>query len=255
MCTAMKVMEYFTAVDEVDLLPKSAPKVTDWQNLTDKTVSITVDHAREKACKQAQSEIDHIKAKAKEAMGTGDEMPNIDDINEKFFGTRSRLYRTFADEIPFVDGKHKLFMRCIRTFFISCAMHLTLNQLYEFNLFLGLLATKEEYTLFWNVIQQKDTPSSPTSVSFWRQDERALNTALQEAFVDGIDFEIHVTIDDDKVHFHVTKVMESHEPKAVQHVQDNRRGFVIDTAVFAATGVPVGFSAQGKNDSTATSTK
>ena len=130
----------------------------------------------------------------------------------------------------------------------------------EINAFPGLLASKEEYTLFWKHIHDadvKDTASvgSTTSESFWRKVEAALNRNCRELFVEGMPGEIHVVIDDDKLWYHVARMMLAHEPKAVQHVRDNARGFVIDTAVYNASSVPVGFSAQGRNDSTASSTK
>ena len=65
---------------------------------------------------------------------------------------------------------------------------------------------------------------------------------------------MQVTIDDDKVHYHITRIAKDFEPKPKQHVRDNRRGFTCDTAVFTATGVPVGVHVQGKHDSTTTST-
>jgi len=246
-------------VDEVCRLPQSAPKVSEWRPLADKTVSITVDRAREKGCDQAQHEIDFIKKNAKLVMGTGDDVPTMNDILNQIFGEHSRLYRTFVDEIPVFDGKHKFFLRCMGTFFLSCAMDFTLKELTEFTLVpVDILASKEDYSYFWKLLHDKDDSKNRTSrsdVPFWRNVESALNKCVRELFVTGMEGKVQVTIDDDKVHYHLARMMEAHEPKLVQHVRDNRRGFVIDTGVLTVSGAPVGFSAQGKNDSTTTSAK
>jgi hypothetical protein len=132
--------------------------------------------------------------------------------------------------------------------------------MHENGMFPGLLAPEDEYLYFWNLIMLADATnqndgSRRTELPFWRKVESALNCALQHLFITGMTDRIQVTIDDDKVHYHVTCARQANEPKPVQHVRDNRRGFVIDTAVYTATGVPVGFNCHGWNDSTATSTR
>jgi len=168
-------------------------------------------------------------------MGTGDNIPMMDNILDKSFGCRSRLYHALVDEIPIFNRKHKFFLRCMGTFFISCAMDLTLRQLCELNVFTGLLATEDEYNDFWRTIHLNDKPETTTSKSFWQIVEEAVNKVVRELFVTGVEGEIHMTIDDDKVHYHITRMMEPHEPKAIQHVRDNCHGLVIDTAVMNAS--------------------
>jgi len=142
-------------VDEVRRLPQSAPKVSEWRPLVDKTVSIKVDQAREKGCDQAQHEIDFIKKNAKLVMGTGDDVPTMNDM---IFGEHSRLYRTFVDEIPVFDGKHKFFLRCMGTFFLICAMDFTLKELTEFTFVpIDILASKKNTPTFGNSCTTRTT--------------------------------------------------------------------------------------------------
>ena len=57
-------------VGEIKGLPAKAPKASEWRPLTDKTVSITVDLARDMACNQAQHEVDFIKQNVRNKMDT-----------------------------------------------------------------------------------------------------------------------------------------------------------------------------------------
>ena len=52
------------ALDEQHCLSEGAPPLTAWRPLSDATVSLTVDRARQQSCEQAQREIDFIKQKA-----------------------------------------------------------------------------------------------------------------------------------------------------------------------------------------------
>jgi hypothetical protein len=97
------------ALDEEEGLAASAPSVTAWRPLTDGAVSITVDRAREQSCQQAQREINFIKARARTALGTGEDNPSLEVMTEELFGETSRLFRCFADEIPEMRGQHKFF--------------------------------------------------------------------------------------------------------------------------------------------------
>jgi hypothetical protein len=151
-------------IDEEHLLPKGAPPVTAWRPLSDTSVSITVDQAREESCEQAQREIDFIKGRAKDVMGTGDDVPSRFDIAEYFYGERSRLYRCFAQEIEQLDGKLKLFQRCVGTFFLSCTVDMPLEEMHENGMFPGLLAPEDEYLYFWNLILLADATNRSTSI-------------------------------------------------------------------------------------------
>jgi hypothetical protein len=78
------------SLDEQEGLAASAPPVTAWQPLTDATVSITVDRAREQSCQQAQHEIDFIKARARTVLCIDDEAnPFLKVITEELFGETS----------------------------------------------------------------------------------------------------------------------------------------------------------------------
>ena len=107
------------------------------------------------------------------------------------------------------------------------------------------LPTEEQHTNFWDEIDrmnhyQKSRNSSIALPPFWQSLESALNKELQKFFVDGFDFRKQVTIDDDKVHYQRSDTPKHFEPKQTQHVRDNRRGPVIDTAGFTASGGVVG---------------
>jgi hypothetical protein len=147
------------------------------------------------------------------------------------------------------------------TFFLSCAVDLSLNEMLEERMFEQYLSDPDEYAVFWRFVYEADdkkragTSSNRVGIPFWRKVETAVNNVFRELFVDGREGRIKITIDDDKVHYALSRPMHPFEPKAVQHVCDNRRGFVIDTAVYTASGVPVGLSTQGHGDTTAISAR
>jgi hypothetical protein len=189
--------------------------------------------------------------------------PFLKVITEELFGETSRLFRCFADEIPAMRGQHKLVQRCMGTFFWCCIQDEPLKEMHSPNSIVDAsnMATEAEYDFFWGCIHNTDyqlncnNESHRIETPFWCKVETALNTVLRKLFITGMEGRMQVTIDDDKVHYHITRIAKDFEPKPKQHVRDNRRGFTCDTAVFTATGVPVGVHIQGKNDSTTTSTK
>jgi hypothetical protein len=221
------------ALDEEEGLAASAPPVTAWHPLTDvTTVSITVDRAREQSCQQAQREIDFIKVRAQTVLCIQQETPFskvIEVITEEFFGETSRLFRCFADEIPAMRGQHKLFQRCMGTFFWCCIQDESLKEMHSSNSISDAsnMATEAEYNMFWRYIHNADyqyncnNESHRIEVPFWRKVETALNSILRRLFVTGMEGRMQVTIDDDKVHYHITRIAKDFEPKPKQHVRDN----------------------------------
>ena len=258
---AVGLAEAEMAFAEQQGLSDNAPPVASWKPLGDETISITVDRAREKTCEQAQREINFIKERAKSVTDTGQETPTLLDITKYLFGSRSRLYRCFVDEIPAMEGQHKLFLRCMGTFFFCCIFDESLTFMRDegSKIDTSAFASDAEYSFFWKCIQDADYKTNENNTGhrvkhpFWRKVEIALNIALQELFIAGFTENMQVTIDDDKIHYHMTRMMNDFEPKQVHHVRDNRRGFTVDTAAYTATGCLVRVHCQGKNDSTSTS--
>jgi hypothetical protein len=72
-------------------------------------------------------------------------------------------------------------------------------------------------------------------------------------FVEGVDFYIRITIDDDKVHYEITGKQLAQGLKIAQHVRDNRKGFVVHTSCFTASGLPIGIALERLSDDTTAS--
>lgn len=148
-----------------DLTTKTdIPPVSAWKKQTGLPISITVDKAREESMKQAEREISHIKSRVKNLMDIGDNDTDQDAIINKivnnFFGPQSRLYRCFADNLKengrsLIDGNHKLFLRFIGSFYLSCWLGLTVEEMFADDICGNLLLTAHEYNLVWSWLYEK----------------------------------------------------------------------------------------------------
>ena len=85
--------------------------------------------------------------------------------------------------------------------------------------------------------------------------QNAINETCRELFVEGFDEYMRVTIDDDKMHYQAEKT-DTQGLKQMQHVRDNRKGFVAHTACYTASGLPIGIEwERSGDDSTAAATE
>lgn len=268
--TLIEAVDLCVPLAELNELAKDAPPISAWKTpSSDQSLYVTVDRAREQVGNQAQHEIDHIRERANSIIGVqdGGGHPGLRELANYLFGKGSRLFQCLRAEVPlFKDGDeqelHQMFCRCLGTFYYCCTYDQSLTDMNSEGSIISTetLATVDEYKLFWESLsnfdhnRNKGRKSNRVPKPLWRSIEDALNKVLHELFVEGFEGKMEVTIDDDKVHFLAVRPMEAYEPKATQHVRDNARGFVIDTAAYTASGVPVAVHCQGHNDSTRTST-
>jgi hypothetical protein len=100
------------------------------------------------------------------------------------------------------------------------------------------LSDEKDYQAFWNSVALTGCAKGNSHVRgvrpLWIDVEHALNETLQELFVEGVDFYIRITIDNDKVHYEITGKQLAQGLKIAQHVRDNRKGFVVHTSCFTA---------------------
>jgi hypothetical protein len=90
----------------------------------------------------------------------------------------------------------------------------------------------------------------------WIDVEHALNETCRELLIEGADFYVRVTIDDDKMHYETKDQQSAQGLKIAQHVRDNRKGFVAHTACYTASGLPISIEWERSNDdTTATATE
>jgi hypothetical protein len=124
------------------------------------------------------------------------------------------------------------------------------------------MADQDTYAEFWKkaAVYGCKEPGSNAPVHgmkpLWMDVQHALNDSLRRLFVEGFDSYMHVTTDDDKMHFQISSKADTQGLKISQHVRDNRRGFVAHTACYTAPGLPIGIEWEKENDdSTAAATE
>jgi hypothetical protein len=86
--------------------------------------------------------------------------------------------------------------------------------------------------------------------ALWIDVEHALNETCKELFIEGADFYVRVTIDDEKMHYETKDQQSAQGLKVVQHVCDNSKGFVAHTTCYTASGLPIGIEWEQSNDDT-----
>ena len=250
--------------EELSRMAMDAPPVDSWKDPTDTEVFVGVDIARKCTLEQASAEFDFIRKRLTESNVISDPSHfTEEELVLRLFGPDSEVYNTLSKHIPYLKDDYKLFARCLGTYFWCCAVDQTLQELYDDEDFnkTELLATLEEYLLFWQAVATaclpQDRGDSTTNyhrgyVPLWRHLERSVNEMLRELFICNYEGKMTIVIDDDKMHFATSNPVGG--PKLSQHVRDNRRGFVCHQMLFAALMVLVGMRYDGHGDTTQSST-
>jgi len=180
--------------EELSFMSMDAPSLDSWKDQTDTELLAGVDIARKKALDQASLEFDFVRKRVAESnIFTNPAHFSEDEILLRLFGPESEVFKTFLKHIPYLKGNYKLFSRCLGTFLWCCVVDQTLAELYAedagefFNT--DLLATQEEYKLFWQAVATACLPRARGDgttnyhrgcVPFWWQLETAVNGMLQE---------------------------------------------------------------------------
>jgi hypothetical protein len=97
----------------------------------------------------------------------------------------------------------------------------------------------------------RDEDEDEESIPLWQGVQDALNRTFRDLFIVGVKDIVDrpsITIDDDKMHYAITKNGNTDGLKLTQHVRDNRKGFVDNHLVFTATGVPLGIDWEKTGD-------
>jgi hypothetical protein len=89
----------------------------------------------------------------------------------------------------------------------------------------------------------------------WIDVGHTLNKTCRELFIEGVEFYMRVTIDDDKMHYETTDKQVAQSLKITQHVWDNFKGLVAQTACYSTSGLPIGIQwERSYDDATAAAT-
>jgi hypothetical protein len=82
--------------------------------------------------------------------------------------------------------------------------------------------------------------------------QSAFNDTCQKLFICGFTPYMHIINVDDKMHCEVSNKTDTQGLKKVQHVRDNRKGFVAHTACYTESGLPMGIEFERANDDSTT---
>ena len=188
------------------------PSVDEWKDLDTDWCRVYLSKGNEEKWKRASAEINLLKDMLGEKFGSS--AVSIDKLAEKFFGSQSKIFRVFYDELLWC---HDEFMKFLGTFFVQCAYRISSNDLYFSRGFVDTsdLMGEAIYTQRWHEIaraclpnDEKARPLSGTA-AFWMKLEAAINKLLAELVVkpllsgkDGNAVEqLSIVVDDDKMHY------------------------------------------------------
>ncbi len=117
------------------------------------------------------------------------------------------------------------------------------------------------YQKFWNLIGTCGCNSGKTAYvrglrPLWLDVQNSLNETFRELFIEGFEGYMRITNDDDKMHLATGNKANTQGHKVMQHVRDNRKGFVAHTSCYTASGLPVGIEWERSwDDSTTAATE
>ena len=217
----------------------------------------TIDGAHQQLWNQGKSEINFARNKVKEALATlGKSDPSLSNLVDLMYGPKSNIGRMLGEKLKISNEE---LMKNLGTYFLAAAYNLSKKQTYNKHSFVNMegLSDEKDYQAFWNSVALTGCAKGNSHVRgvrpLWIDVEHALNETLRELFVEGVDFYIRITIDDDKVHYEITGKQLAQGLKIAQHVRDNRKGFVVHTSCFTASGLPIGIAWERLSDDTTAS--
>jgi len=249
----------YLSPEEDASLSEGAPSFASWSTPRDNAVKVTVDMARDESMKQLVDEIKFLDDKLKASFHT--RKPKVEDLLEVFFGEESEIFRVFKKYLP--NCNFDRYTRWLTTYLVCAAYGKSIEDLYSECSFIDKagLASAEEYKRFWQDISvaclDVSVPGKPRAKRdvkpFWLHVQEAINMVLGEWCVEGYtdgSRKKKMVVDDDKLHFETAGSDEENATLGKsKHVTTNCWGFVVDSLVHSVSGLPAGFSAHKKGDS------
>ena len=250
------VFHWASMEEEVELYQAASndyPKVDSWKDIeTGSTVSIVIDRAREDLKRLLEAEVKALRA------GHGIEgRKKMDDIApdafEKMFGENSKFALLFVRRLGW--SYDKLF-GFLATFFIQCAYHASVKELYSptSELSTAGLMERDGYILCWKEIKNAGLESR-CSKPFWIDVEEACNDTFRQVFTCHLTENVNklVALDDDKATFAALPGTKYEENlKLVHHASDKRMGFTCHSMVATCSGMPIFIRWERDGDTTTT---
>ncbi len=149
------------------------------------------------------------------------------------------------------------------TYFLAAAYNLLQNQIYNKHSFINMegLTDQKNYQSFWNSLAKmgcikKGNTHAHGLWPLWIDAEHALNETCRELFIEGADFYVRVTIDDDKMHYEAKDQQSAQGLKIAQYIHNNYKGVVAHTTCYTASRLPIGIEWEwSNNDTTSTATE
>jgi hypothetical protein len=135
------------------------------------------------------------------------------------------------------------------TYCLAAAYNLSKTQVYNKNSFVNMegLASESTYQSFWNLIsvygcrQQENHVSIRGFRPHWMDVQTAFNETCRELFVEAFNSYMRIIVDDDKMHYQAEKY-DTQGLKIMQHLRDNRKGFVAHTACYTPLAYLLGLN-------------
>lgn len=222
---------------------------TKWSAIVDSNVKVTLDGARSASWEHAKCEITFIREKVRAFLGK--KKVTVSLLIDLFFGEDSEMYIAFSRQIPM---SHETFLRFLGVFFLGSCHNKSCTQMYGEHSFIRSYAEnllpRSFYVEIWDRIAQANLPVAMGQTTFWLTVQAAFNAACRKLFIVGVNeqlLRLLIILDDDKIHFE-TRKSESDGLKVVRHVNDNRTGHVMHTAVLSNSGMIIGVEAERSED-------
>jgi len=216
---------------------QSINSVTDpatWSVRPNLNLNVTLDGARSTAWKNAKLEILFVREKVRKLVGQ--EKVAIDLLLDLIFGKESEIWLAFSKHIGM---SHENFLRFLGVFLLGASHNKSSTQMYGKHSFIrshaeGLMSYKS-YVETWDGISRACLPVVMGQTPFWLSIQSAFNETVKKIFIVGIneqEIRLLIILDDDKVHYETRKI-DSDGLKVIRHVNDNRTGHVLHTAVLS----------------------
>ena len=240
--------------DEIDSI---GPTPSLWDDVEAAVPTITIDKARREAWNQGKVECQHIREKLKHRMesllGRRNNKQQSESLQHfaffKLFGPEtSRIGQHFCQKL---DINSETFCKFMATFLVSCQYQKPVSKLHSSKHFdSSKLMELDAYLELWRTIANTGKSNTIDEAPFWMDIEENVHKDLAEFFLpsDMENTSVLVALDDDKMHFNVTKQTNCMGLKQQRHIKDNRMGFTAHTSALAAMDVPIRVDMERERD-------
>ena len=243
-----------------DLLEQvSTPSQEKWNDLksSENATLVTIDNSKLYQWDLAKKEIMHVREKLMEDLNLPFEDVNCGAILMHCLGPASKTGAFLQESLHLTAKQYIQFMG---TFCHQAAYQVSSTQMYhsESSLKGDTLMSQAEYNTIWKLIANKRKVSSNhistcrREMPLWEELEDIANQLFKKVSVTGRRGRISIALDDDKVWASLYKSRSSDlfNLKYTTHVQANRKGFILHTAVSTGTNIPLGIVMERSKDST-----